>query len=145
MEGSRGRRSMLKLAAVCFSVAVALCFVWSSWACSGSGCRSVQRTAAAMLRSGNESSAPWSTPLVFAAFWRLFLLTRNESIDCVALSPVSAPFSCLPWFILLCCLRYACSSFHAAGFGKFSFQGPAIGSSLFFEQNRREIVPLSIN
>jgi hypothetical protein len=66
MECSRGRerqmrrwrwcgRSMLKLAGLCFAVAICLCGV-RSWACSGSGCRG----STVLLRSGNESRKVFS-------------------------------------------------------------------------------------
>jgi hypothetical protein len=56
---------MLKMAAVCFAVAVALCCVWY-WACGG--CTS-EEGAAAVLRSGNESSDLCSLLCLTAGFF----------------------------------------------------------------------------
>jgi hypothetical protein len=56
---------MLKMAAVCFAVAVALCCVWY-WACGG---RTSEEGAAAVLRSGNESSDMCSLLCLTAGFF----------------------------------------------------------------------------
>jgi hypothetical protein len=66
MECSRGRRrwrwcgrSMLKLAGLCFAMAIiCLCGV-QSWACSGSGCGCRGRSTV-LLRSGNKSRKAFS-------------------------------------------------------------------------------------
>jgi hypothetical protein len=56
---------MLKMAAVCFAVAVALCCVWY-WACGG---RTSEEGAAAVLRPGNESSDMCSLLCLTAGFF----------------------------------------------------------------------------
>jgi hypothetical protein len=72
MEGAWWSRSILKMAAVCFAVAVALCCVWY-WACGG--CTGGEG-AAAVLRSGNELS-----DLCLTAFFSFCILLGSFALS----------------------------------------------------------------